>query len=792
MPDRMPPKRKNDRFGRSFPFPDHMVLIGFGLAIFYWLVESILSIFYGNEIGFSRILFRTESEAIWKYLIVLCLFLIFGSHAQYTIERRRRVEEALGKSEEKHRTLFETMAQGAIYQNSGGEILSINPSAERILGISGEDIRDNHGLFAQCGFVREDGSDFPESDFPGTLALRTGASVEGVVMGARNGRDRELRWISVNAVLQSGEGDRTREVFVTFDDITELKQAGQTLRRQNEYLAALHETTLGLIHRLDLNDLLQALVTRASLLAGTSDGFLYIYHPEKDLLEMKVGIGIFAGLTGLTIKPGEGISGKVWREGTPQAVHDYRTWPDRMDHPIFDSIRSVVAIPLKSGRHVDGVIGIGHGIEGKKIEKEDVDILEQFAKLASIAMYNAQLYTRMEKELTERKRAEKESREMEIQLRRAQKMEAVGTLAGGIAHDFNNILGAIFGFSEMAIHDTPPDGKAHRHMQQVLKAGHRAKDLVRRILSFTRETQSEKEPIRIAPILKETLELLRASLPTTIDFHQRIDESPGVIFCNPSEIHQVIMNLCTNAAHSMEETGGVLTVGLENVQLEPDQAPGMAPGECQKLTVRDTGHGMDLDTAERIFDPYFSTKTPDKGTGLGLAIVHRIVEDCGGIIQVRSRPGAGAVFEVYLPVIHPEEQADMPVLSAVPESGGNERILFVDDEPVLVELGKEILEKLGYRVDTHQNPEEALAVFAENPDRFDLVITDMTMPHMTGDVLTERIIAIRPDIPVIACTGFSERITPEKANQIGIKDLLMKPISMDDLSRSIRKALTNR
>ncbi len=790
MADPTLPERGKDNSDRFSVITDHMVLIGFGLAIFYWIVEWLLSVFSGNKVDFFHVLFQTETGALWKFLIILCLFLIFGSHAQFTIEKRRRAEAALRQSEEKHRTLFETMAQGAIYQNARGEILSINPSAERILGVSGTEISNNHALFSRCRFIREDGADFPESEFPGTLALQTGRSIEGVIMGARRNHSRKLRWISVNAVPQTGDRGNTREVFVTFDDITELKQAGETLRRQNEYMAALHETTLGLIHRLDLNDLLQALVSRAAQLAGTPDGFLYIYHPEKEILEMKVGIGAYAGLTGYTLKPGEGITGQVWQKETPMVIHDYRSWPDHLAHPLFDSVKAVMAIPLKSGSHVDGVIGIGHSSEEKTIGTEDVRILEQFAKLASIALDNAQLYTQMQRELTERKRAEKESREMEIQLRRAQKMEAMGTLAGGIAHDFNNILGAIIGFTEMAVHDTGSDSRAHHNMHQVLKAGNRAKDLVRQILSFTRETRREKDSILMAPLLRETLELLRASLPTTIAFHQHVEEGPGMVFCNSSEIHQVIMNLCTNAAHAMEAQGGELTVRLESIQLEPGQMPGMNPGDYQKLTIRDTGHGMNAETVERIFDPYFSTKTPEKGTGLGLAIVHRIVEDCGGLIQVDSRPGGGTVFEIFFPIVFSEERSEKePVLPT--SSGKQEKILFVDDEPVLVELGKEMLERLGYRVEVRQNPREALAAFTRTPNRYDLVITDMTMPHMTGDVLSEKLMAVRPDIPIIVCTGFSEQINPEKAKRIGIRDLLMKPVSMEDLSRSIHRALNH-
>ena len=393
------------------------------------------------------------------------------------------------------------------------------------------------------------------------------------------------------------------------------------------------------------------------------------------------------------------------------------------------------------------------------------------------------------RDITEFKRAEGEKGKLEDQLQQAQKTEAIGTLAGGIAHDFNNILTAVIGFTEIAAADAPQGSSLERNLQQVLKAGTRAKDLVKQILTFSRQTEQELRPVQVRLIAREALKLLRASLPTTIEIRQDI-RSDSAMLADPTQIHQILMNLCTNAGHAMQEKGGVLEVSLADVELGPDFTPGhpdISPGHYLKLTVSDTGHGMDPSTTERIFDPYFTTKDKGGGTGLGLSVVHGIVESCGGTITVYSEPGKGTVFHVYLPIIEREAEPEVDVEEKL--ATGTERILFIDDEQLLVNMGRQMLESLGYKVVTRTSSFEALELFKKQRDKFDLVITDMTMPGMTGEELAKDVLKVRPDIPVLLCTGFSATMTEEKAKAIGIRAFIMKPFLRRDMAKIIRKVL---
>jgi PAS domain S-box-containing protein len=402
-------------------------------------------------------------------------------------------------------------------------------------------------------------------------------------------------------------------------------------------------------------------------------------------------------------------------------------------------------------------------------------------------------YQGIMRDITERKRAEEEKSRLEAQLVRAQRMEAMGTLAGGVAHDFNNILAAIVGYVELTMLDVAEVTKVKHNLEEVLRASKRAKDLVNQILAFSRQSQHELKPVEITPIVKETLKLLRASLPTTIEIRHHIEPSTGAIEADPTQIHQVLMNLCTNAAHAMGEEGGLLEVSVTKVDIDASTAPlnlDIDLGPYLKISVRDTGHGMTSEVRERIFDPYFTTKDKGKGTGLGLAVVHGIVKSHKGGICAESEPGSGTCFHVYFPRIEQKKElADTATVQTFPT--GHERVLFVDDEQDLVQIAEQMLSHLGYEVTTRMSSNEALELFRVNPKRFDLVITDMTMPNMTGDKLSKELMKIRPDIPIILCTGFSERISEEKAKVMGIKDFIMKPLAMGDLAKRIRKALEN-
>jgi PAS domain S-box-containing protein len=386
---------------------------------------------------------------------------------------------------------------------------------------------------------------------------------------------------------------------------------------------------------------------------------------------------------------------------------------------------------------------------------------------------------------------EKESLRIQAQLQQAQKMEAIGTLAGGIAHDFNNILSAVIGYTEIVLGDVAEGSSQHRNLQEVLKAGNRARDLVNQILMFSRQTEKELKPVQINQIVIETLKLLRASLPTTIRIEPNLSSNSAVL-ADPTQIHQVMMNLCTNAAHAMREKGGVLKIELTDTVLNgrfAEQHPYLSTGPYIKMRVKDTGHGMEKRVADRIFDPFFTTKERGEGTGMGLAVVLGIVKSHGGTITVESSIVDGSCFDVYLPVI--EREADTEIRPKPVMPTGSESILFVDDEKSLVDLGLQILKRLGYDVTTRTSSVEALELFITQPDKFDLVITDMTMPNMTGDELAANLMEIRADIPVILCTGYSERISKDKAHAIGIKEFVLKPIIMRDMAITVRKVLDN-
>jgi PAS domain S-box-containing protein len=383
-----------------------------------------------------------------------------------------------------------------------------------------------------------------------------------------------------------------------------------------------------------------------------------------------------------------------------------------------------------------------------------------------------------------------EQKRLQAQLQKAQKMESIGTLAGGIAHDFNNILFSVFGYTELALDDTEKGTQLHNNLQQVLTAAHRAKNLVKQILTFSRQANQELKPLKVQLAVREALKLIRSSLPTTIEINQNISNTCGLVMADATQIHQVAMNLLTNAYHAMEHEGGKLDVTLKEVDLDVDDLkdPAILAGSYVCLTVEDTGTGIDEYVMDRIFEPYFSTKEKDKGTGLGLAMVHGIVKSYGGNIRVYSEPGKGTAFHVYLPVIQTQaETKETRIIS--PVEGGKERILIVDDEEQLVRMSQQILERLGYHVTARTSSIETLEAFRAAPDKFDLVITDMTMPNMTGVHLAKNLIEIRSDIPVIICTGFSEKISADKATAMGIRGYVMKPVVRSELAKKIREVM---
>jgi PAS domain S-box-containing protein len=386
-----------------------------------------------------------------------------------------------------------------------------------------------------------------------------------------------------------------------------------------------------------------------------------------------------------------------------------------------------------------------------------------------------------------------EQRALEQQVRQAQKMEALGTLAGGIAHDFNNLLAAIIGFTELIQEDLPSDSPSNRWAKRVMEAGLRGRDLIKHILTFSRQTEQDTRPIRISSIVKESAKLLRASIPATISLNVTVTSESALVLADPVQVQQVLMNLCTNASQAMQEKGGVLDIDLSDFTIEPEETNfyGMERGLYIRLLVRDTGTGMPSYVKDRIFDPFFTTKAASEGTGLGLSVVAGIVKQVGGHISVESEPGKGSAFTVYFPKA-PWGAVDGTVAREEVLPVGSEHILFVDDEEALLEMGDQILTKLGYKVTGETNGDSALALIRENPSRFDLVITDQTMPKMTGMDLARKVLEIRPDIPIVLCTGFSKVVDAESAVAAGIKGFAMKPLTRREIATTVRKVLDER
>ncbi len=379
---------------------------------------------------------------------------------------------------------------------------------------------------------------------------------------------------------------------------------------------------------------------------------------------------------------------------------------------------------------------------------------------------------------------------LEVQIRQAQKMDAIGTLAGGIAHDFNNILSAIMGYTELSLMTLEPGAELRRNLDQVLKAADRARGLVRQIVTFCRQSDQERMPLHVTPLVKETIKMLHATVPSTIDINLHIHAQRDLIRADATQIHQVLMNLCTNAVYAMRGVQGKLTLSLDNAEftaIEEAALQGMPPGAYLVITVADSGNGISSDIMDRVFEPFFTTKPQGEGTGLGLSVAHGIVKSHEGYISVACTEGQGAVFTVYLPLLSSGQEATPA--QAVLASGGSGRILFIDDDKTLAHMGQQMLEVLGYTVTAMTDSIKALSFFKEQPDAFDLVITDYTMPGMTGTELVECLRQLRPDIPVVLYTGYNEMITSEKADALGIQEFLYKPLSMNMLAEAVKRAV---
>jgi PAS domain S-box-containing protein len=661
------------------------------------------------------------------------------------IARRKKLEKALIKSEEKYRLLAENATDVIWTTDLNLNMTYVSPSIERVRGYSVDELMSLK---------------VEEQLTPDSLAVATQVLTEELDKEHRIDKDiHRSRTLELESICKDGT-TRWSETILSFIRDSDDKAIG----------------ILGVGR--DITDRLRSeeeLAKTESLLLASIE-------------QTPAGI-IIADAPDVTIRTANSAAMEILGEASgtlmdnPVASHPHCYQAYRLDGTLFNADElplSQAVLHGKVSRNVD-IIARRQDDDERWVSANAAPIYNNKGEIvAGVVVFS---------DITGLKQAEKEKRKLEDQLMRAQKMEAIGTLAGGIAHDFNNILAAIIGYSELSQMSVSTDNPAMGYIDKILKAGNRAKDLTQQILTFSRQTKQELKPVSVSVIVKEALRLLRASLPSSISIQQDI-KSSSLVMGDATQIHQILMNLCTNAGHAMRKKGGILRVDLKKEILDADfvsRYTDLEPGNYLNLTVADDGHGMPPDVLDRIFDPFFTTKERGEGTGMGLAVVHGIVKSYGGTIYADSEPGNGTVFDVFLPVVESKDEPDKQEDEILPR--GTERVLFVDDEPALVEIGEQMLERLGYQVVTRTSSLEALDLFRARPERFDLVITDMTMPQMSGDNLTAELISERNDIPIILCTGFSNQITEEKAMKMGIKGFLMKPLLLQDLAKKVRKVL---
>ncbi|MGO9532720.1 MAG: PAS domain S-box protein [Syntrophobacteraceae bacterium] len=644
----------------------------------------------------------------------------------WEITTHKRAEQELAQEAIRRRILFEQSRDGIVVLDQNGKVYEANQRFAEMLGYSAEEISQLHVWDWDVNRTQED-----------LLERIRLADVEGSVFETRHRRKDGTIYdveISKNGVELNGE----KLVFCAHRDISYRKAAEQTLRDSEERLTlALAASQMGVWEwDLTANTIFWSPecynIFGVNSFGGKLESFTELVHPE-DL-------------------------DRVWLR-IKQALEERTVYKDEFR----------ITQPGGDVRWVSCLGQANYDADGKPLRL-----------IGNI------------KDISERKQAETERAQIEAQLRQAQKMEALGTLAGGIAHDFNNILGIIMGFTELAKLDSGEESPVRENFDEVLKAANRAKELVKQILAFSRKTEQQKIPMQLGLIVKEALLILRPSLPSTIEIKMEV-HSKAPVLADPTQIHQVLMNLCTNAAHAMQDQGGVLQVSLTNVMLEGESIPshaGLKPGPYLELTVNDTGCGIDPALIDSIFDPFFTTKGPGEGTGLGLSVVHGIVESLEGKIDVKSEPGKGTRFTLLIPALKSEyAQKKVEAQTLLPH--GQERVLVVDDEPQLAEVLQRMLKGLGYDVVTCASGTEALEVLCHQPieKRFDLVITDMTMPHFTGADLAGELRGFQPVIPVILMTGFSKNMDAEKVKSLGIQGFLMKPVALDQLAKTVREVL---
>ncbi len=761
---------------------------------------------------------------------------------------RKQTEKSLRDSEKKYRTLFENMAQGVFYQRADGVLFGYNNAALEMFGLTSDQFIGKTSLDQQWKVIDNNGTVLPGDKHPSMVALQTGKPVRDNIVGVYNPRRKDYNWLLVNAIPQfSTPGEKPDQVFVTLQDITARRQIELQYRMLFQEMFdgfALHEIICDVKGQpsdyrfLAVNPAFEKMTglraedvlgrTVLDVIPGTEQYWIDTYGKvaltgepaffENYAADLKKHFEvttfqplpnqfacIFQDITDrktaeLALRESE----EKFRNFTEQSLVGFYLIQDgqfKYVNPKFAEIFGYTVDECLDNMHFrqlvfsEDLATVQEQVR-RRLEGETKNVQYAFrgvkktGEVNHVEIYGSSIVFNGKRAAIGVMLDITKKLELEKLVSQSQRMESIGNLAGGIAHDFNNILYPIIGHAEMLLEDIPGEGSIRDSLNQIYSSSLRARDLVQQILAFARQEEKELTLMKMQPIIKEAMKLIRSTIPATIAITQHLNPDCGPVSADPTQIHQIVMNLATNAYHAMEETGGELKINLKEIELGEDDLinPDMSPGLYACLSFADTGTGINKAVMNRIFDPFFTTKEKGKGTGMGLSVVHGIVKRMKGEIQVFSEPGKGTEFRVYLPVVvnASEKQASR---TDEPMPSGCERVLLVDDEEVIIAMERQILERLGYHITSRTSSIEALEAFRANPDKFDLVITDMAMPNMSGDKLAVELIKIRPGIPILLYTGYSESMTTEKIKSLGIKGLLKKPIVIKDFAEKIREIL---